>query len=54
MSDSKVTVKTTARLILVRVGPEPTPFQEIWLTRNEALALLDALPSAINKLPTKP
>jgi hypothetical protein len=38
----------TGSMLKISVGS-----QEVWLTRDEALAVCDALPSAINHMPVK-
>jgi len=45
---AKVETNSTGSMLKISVGA-----QEVWLTRDEALAVCDALPSAINHMPVK-
>lgn len=45
---ARVETNLRGTMVMISVGS-----QEVWLTRDEALAVCDALPSAINKMPVE-
>ena len=45
---ARVETNFTGSMLKIAVGS-----QEVWLTRDEALAVCNALPSAINHMPVK-
>lgn len=45
---ARVETNLRGTMVMISVGSH-----EVWLTRDEALAVCDALPSAINQMPVK-
>ena len=45
---ARVETNLRGTLVMIHVGS-----QDVWLSRDEALAVCDALPSAINHMPVK-